>query len=226
VSLRCPFHVCLGNHDYERATYGHDPEPLKYEMEMDYAARNPDSRWKMPAKWYALELPNPERPLLKIIVLDSNIGVGGLTPQEKLAQSRFFQAELAKGSKAPWLWLACHHPFFTETTKRKDNFKLLRLVSHALKTHPFAVCLSGHDHNLQHLKVEGYGSSFIVSGAGGASRYDVTHSGRGFSKKVLGFNHFHISPTRIKCQFIDADGNCVHAFRRSLDGRVDIVPST
>jgi hypothetical protein len=177
----------------------------------------------MPAKWYALELPNPRQPLLKIIVLDSNIREGDLTPQEKLAQMRFLEAELAKGTKAPWLWLVWHHPLFTETTKRKDNPILLRVVEEALKAHPFSICLAGHDHNLQHLRVEGYSASFLVSGAGGANRYEVTPSSRGFSEMDLGFNHFHISPTRIKAQFINADGKCLHAFRRRLDGRVEII---
>ena len=109
-------------------------------MQLEYAKKNPASRWKMPAKWYALELPDAEHPLLKIIVLDTNLQEGALTPQEKLAQMRFLEAELAKGTKAPWQWLVCHHPIFTETTKRKDNTKLLRLLDNALAG---AVALEG-----------------------------------------------------------------------------------
>lgn len=223
AAMPCPFHACLGNHDYEFATYGRTPEPRKSEVELAYARENPRSRWKMPAKWYALELPSAGKPLLKIIVLDSNLQEGALTPQEKLAQRRFLEAELAKGTTAPWLWLVCHHPLFTETTRRKDNSGLIRLLGETLKANPFSVCISGHDHNMQHLQVEGYSQNFIVSGAGGASRYDVTPSCRGFSRMDLGFNHFHISPTRIHAQFINAKGECVHAFRRQLDGRVEIV---
>jgi len=222
-ALPCPFHACIGNHDYEYAVYGRDPEPRKYEMELEYARENPSSRWKMPAKWYALELPSPTAPLLKLIVLDSNMQEGALTPQEKLDQKRFLEAELAKGTKSTWLGLVWHHPPFTETTKRKDNASLLRTIDEALKNHPFAFCIAGHDHNLQHLQVEGYSTSFIVSGAGGADRYDVTESPRGFSRKDLGFNHLHISPKRIKVQFINAEGECLHAFRRRLNGQVEIV---
>ncbi len=223
AALPCPFHACLGNHDYEKATYDRDPEPRKCEVELDYARENPTSRWKIPSKWYALELPNPQAPLLKIIVLDSNIQIGALTPQEKLEQKRFFEKELAKGTKAPWLWLVWHHPLFTQTTRRKDNPGLLPLVDAALKKHPFSICLSGHDHNLQHLQVDGFLTNFIVSGAGGANRYDVTPSDRGFAQKDLGFNHFHITSKRILAQFINADGECLHAFQRSLDGKVDIL---
>lgn len=223
AAMPCPFHACIGNHDYEPAAYGRDPEPRKFEMQLEYARTNPNSRWKMPAKWYALELPNADQPLLKIIVLDSNVREGELTPQEKLDQKRFLEAELAKGTKAPWQWLMWHHPVFTETTKRKDNPAVLRLAEEALKSGVFSLCISGHDHNLQHLRVEGYSTNFIVSGAGGANRYEVKSSERGFSKMDLGFNHFHISPTRIKAQFIDAEGDCLHTFRRRLDGSVQIV---
>jgi len=223
AALPCPFHACIGNHDYEFAAYGRDPEPKKYEMQLEYARANPNSRWKMPSKWYALELPDAANPLLKIIVLDSNVREGELTPQEKLEQKRFLEAELAKGTKAPWQWLMWHHPVFTETTKRKDNPSVLWLAQEALKSGVFSLCIAGHDHNLQHLRVEGYSTNFIVSGAGGANRYDVKSSKRGFSKMDLGFNHFHVSPTRIKAQFVNAEGKCLHAFRLRKGGKVEII---
>jgi len=222
-ALNCPFYACIGNHDYETAAYGLDPEPRKFVKQLDYARDNPNSRWKMPAKWYVLELPNPVTPLVKMIVLDSNMAGGTLTPQEKLEQKRFVEAELAKPTTAPWLWMVWHHPLYTETSKREDNPGLVRMFGDFLKNHPVSVCITGHDHNMQHLKVEGYSTSFIVSGAGGAAGYPITPSDRGFSKMELGFNHFHISPTRIKAQFINAEGECLHTFRRTLDGKVEIV---
>ncbi|MBS0658765.1 MAG: metallophosphoesterase [Verrucomicrobia bacterium] len=223
AALPCPFHVCFGNHDYEPVSYGHSPEPAKWEVQLDYARQHPQSRWKCPAKWYALELPQAGRPLLKLIVLDSDVQEGALTPQEKVAQMRFLEAELAKGTKAPWTWLMLHHPPFTETTKRRDNPAVLRVVEEALKKHPISVCLAGHDHNLQHLKVDGYGASFLISGAGGADRYEVNESRRGFTRMEFGFNHFHLTPTELRAQFINVDGACLHAFRRFPDGRVEVL---
>ncbi|HRQ88586.1 MAG TPA: metallophosphoesterase [Bacteroidia bacterium] len=222
-SMPCPFHACIGNHDYEKADYGRDPEPRKCEMQLEYAKENPGSRWKMPAKWYTLELPDPANPLLKIIVLDSNLQEGALTPQEKLEQQRFLKAELEKGTKAPWLWLMMHHPPYTETTKRKDSSRLIGMIDEAVRSHFVSVCIGGHDHNLQHLQVEGCRTNFIVNGAGGANTYEVTPSERGFSRKVLGFTHFHLSEKRIKAQFIDVDGDCLHTFRCRRDGSVEVV---
>jgi len=222
-ALNCPFYACIGNHDYETAAYGVKPEPKKYEMQLAYAMGNRTSRWKMPAKWYVLELPNSTAPLVKIIVLDSNTFEGALTPQEKLEQKRFVEAELSKENKAPWLWMMWHHPLFTETSKRADNPGLIRMFGELLLKHPVSFCVSGHDHNLQHLRVGAYPTSFIVSGAGGAKSYDVESKGRGFAKEDLGFNHFHITPTEVTTLFVNGEGEHLHSFRRTLDGRVNIL---
>src|SRR5262245_57725859 len=50
--LDCPFHVCIGNHDYGEALY--DLQQGKVKMQLDYAKNNPESRWKLPAKWYSV----------------------------------------------------------------------------------------------------------------------------------------------------------------------------
>jgi tartrate-resistant acid phosphatase type 5 len=92
-----------------------------------------------------------------------------------------------------------------------------------LKNHPTSLYLAGHDHNLQHLQVEGYDTSFVVCGAGGASLYEITPSGRGFSNKILGFTHLHVTPEKITVQFIDTEGRRLHAFQRTPAGNVKIT---
>jgi tartrate-resistant acid phosphatase type 5 len=218
----CPFYACLGNHDYG-PKYDSNQGPAKAQIQLDYAKANPSSRWKMPAKWYALELPDANKPLVKMIVLDGNFFEGALTPQEKLDQKRFLEAELQKKTDAPWLWMISHFPIFTETTKRGDNTKLIDQWGGHLKSHPFAMYISGHDHNLQHLKADGFKTSFVVSGAGGASLYEVDPSNRGFSQAILGFNHIHVTDDKMTVQFIDAEGRCLHAFQRTLKGKVKIL---
>ena len=220
--LNCPFYACAGNHDYGSAQY--DYQEGKLQMELDYAKDNPNSRWKFPAKWYAVELPDADNPLVKVITLDGSYWPGGLTPQEKIEQRRFLKAELEKKSKAPWLWVVNHYPLFSETTDRGDNTTLIREWGALIKEHPVSLCLAGHDHTLQHLQVEGYSANFIVSGAGGARLYDIHPSKRGFAhNRDLGFSHIHVTPERLELQFITADGECVHAFRRELDGTVEVT---
>ncbi len=221
----CPFYACLGNHDYG-PLYDSNQGAIKAQMQVDYAKNNPASRWKLPSKWYALELPNPEKPLVKIIILDGNFAAGAMTPQEKLDQKRFLDAEVEKKTKAPWLWMITHFPMFSQTTKRGDNSKLELWLGNYLKSHPFDLYLSGHDHNLQHLRMPGYKNNFVVSGAGGASLYEVEQSNRGFTKKILGFNHLHVSEEEMTVQFIDETGNCLHAFRRDRKGKTKILQNS
>ena len=56
---------------------------------------------------------------------------------------------------------------------------------------------------MQHVQVEGYQPSFIISGAGGASLYEVKPTDRGFVENHhLGFNHLHVTPDEINIQYI------------------------
>jgi hypothetical protein len=193
-------------------------------MQLDYAKNNPQSRWKMPEKWYTVELPIADNPLVKIIVLDGNYWEGALTPQEKIAQRRFLESELKKKTDASWLWVVNHFPLFSDCPPYAENKPLIREWGPLLKKNPVSLCLSGHAHILQHLRVEGYPSSFIVSGAGGAALYPMKDSDRGYvTNEHLGFNHIHVTPDALHVQFINADGNCLHHFQRDESGNVKVL---
>ena len=220
--FNCPFYVCVGNHDYGEGLY--DFQHGKLQMELDYAKNNPQSRWKMPAKWYTVELPTADNPLVKIIVLDGNFWEGALTPQEKISQRHFLEAELMKKTAAPWLWVVNHFPLFSDCEKRGDNAALIREWGKHLQANPVSLCLAGHDHTMQHLRVEGYSPSFIVSGAGGAKLYDIKPSDRGFANdRHLGFNHIHVTPDELHVQFINPTGECLHHFQRDQAGQVKVL---
>ncbi len=220
--LNCPFYACVGNHDY--GTAGYDSQEGKLQMQLDYAKNNPHSRWKLPAKWYTVELPSADKPLVKIVVLDGNYWAGALKPQEKIAQRRFLEAEFKKRSAAPWTWVVNHFPLFSDCAKRGDDTELIREWGKFLQQFPVSLCFAGHDHTMQHLRVEGYHPSFIVSGAGGAKLYDIRPSKRGFSNNHhLGFNHIHVTPEELHVQFINAEGDCLHHFQRDQAGQIKVL---
>ena len=219
--LNCPFYALLGNHDYG-PQYDSKQGPDKAQMQLDYARNNPGSRWKLPAKWYALELPDATHPLVKIIYLDSNFFEAALTPQEKLDQQRFLEAELKKETRAPWLWVAGHHPLFSNG-QHGDDAGMVKRLGESVANSAVSMYLCGHDHTLQHLELPDYKASFVISGGGGADLHEIKRSDRGYAEKVLGFNHLHVTMTRVNVQYIDADGRCLHAFRRTLDGQVKIT---
>lgn len=237
-TLNCPFYNLIGNHDYHDfdADTRHSWEegqvvgPHKYEVQLEYARNNPSSRWKLPAKWYAVEWPNAENPLVKLVVLDANFRPGYLTPEEKVAQKQFLEAELARPSRAPWLWLSSHFPIFLASGGNK--FQPYIEKSHrtwlldCMKAHGVSFYWAGHKHNLQHVEIEGYNTSFVTSGAGGARLHEVKNVEQGFGSSVLGFNHIFVTPEKIDTQFIDSNGNLLHAFRRSRSGEVTILPAS
>ncbi|MFD0892016.1 metallophosphoesterase [Luteolibacter ambystomatis] len=222
--LDCPFYALLGNHDYG-PQYDSKQGRAKADMQLDYAKANPTSRWKMPAKWYSFELGAPDKPLVKVIYLDGNNFEGALTPQEKIDQKRWLEAEMQKKTSAKWLWVVSHYPLFSDTTKRgdKEGAKLVENWGAYLREKPVSLYLSGHDHNLQHLRVEGYQPSFLVSGGGGAHRYEVQQSDRGFSMQTRGFNHIHVTEDKLTVQLINPDGQRLHAFERNLKGETTIL---
>jgi hypothetical protein len=220
--LDCPFYVCAGNHDYGTAKY--DNQDGKLQMQLDYAKNNPESRWKFPSKWYTVELPSAEKPLVKMIVLDGNYWEGALKPKEKIAQRRFLEAELAKKTDAPWLWIVNHFPLYTDCKTREDNKSLIREWGKLIRKHPVSLCFAGHDHTMQHLRIEKYPASFIVAGAGGQKLYDIKTSDRGYvDNHHFGFTHVHVTPKQLNVQFINADGDCIHHFQRDPAGKVKIL---
>ncbi len=219
--LNCPFYACAGNHDYGTAKY--DLQEGKLQMQLDYAKNNPHSRWKMPAKWYTVHLPSGDKPLVKIIVLDGNYWEGALTPKEKVAQRRFLEAEL-KQNDAPWLWVVNHFPLYSDCPPYAENKRLIQDWGPLIKGAPVSLYFSGHAHILQHLHVEGYPASFIVSGAGGAALYPMKDTNRGFvTNHYLGFNHIRVTTEEINVQYINTAGDCLHHFRRDQSGRVKVL---
>lgn len=218
-TLNCNFYACLGNHDYEFVGK-EKPQQTKADWQLKYAAGNPQSRWKLPAKWYVEELKDSSGPLVRIIVLDGNPTI---THEEKAAQQKFLEAELARKTSAPWTWMVNHFPMFTASSKRHDNKELIDQWGPLLKKHNISLFIAGHDHSLQHLEVDDYRTSFVISGGGGRKLDGVQQSSRGFTKSQLGFNHIHVDRQAITTRFIDEKGNNLHAFKRDSTGKVSIL---
>ena len=67
VRLAFPFYATLGNHDYEKD---------EWKIQLAYPKAHPESRFKLPARWYRLDLPQ-DHPLVTILMLDSNKSLMG-----------------------------------------------------------------------------------------------------------------------------------------------------
>src|SRR4029079_19756299 len=100
--LNFPFYASFGNHDYrEKET----------QIEINYARQHPESRWRMRGKWYRVDFPNEESPLVTVLMLDSN--QPSLTPDEWQEENSWLRWQLSKPRKARWLICCAHHPLFS-----------------------------------------------------------------------------------------------------------------
>ncbi|HZL88808.1 MAG TPA: metallophosphoesterase [Pirellulaceae bacterium] len=220
-----PCWAVLGNHDYHDTTDGE-------KNQLEYARRPEGTRWTMPSKWYRLEFPK-DNPTVTFLSLDSNLpSVSGgivagkktrssLTTEEEAEQLAFLKAELAKPRSAFTVVLA-HHPIYSNGA-HGDTRSLVKSWDGILEEHGVHVYMCGHDHDLQHLELEGRRTSFVVSGGGGA-RIRPLKSDRKvpYGKDVYGFSHLQVSRQRLIVRHIDANGTQVHAFTKLVDGTVKL----
>ena len=212
-----PCWAVLGNHDY-------DDEPVtKIAAELAYAGHRPGTRWTMPAKWYRFEWPTVN-PLFTCLVLDSNWKnrAVSLTPDERIQQAAWLEAELKKPRTTPWRIVLGHHPLYSNG-QHGDHPHLSEEWGPLFETHGVDCYFAGHDHDLQHLEFEGRRTSFVVSGGGGARVRDLKNEGRGpFSRAVYGFTHLQVGREKLVVRHLDANQKLLHTFHRTPDGQVHI----
>jgi hypothetical protein len=228
--LNFPFFVTMGNHDYEKAV----PESgkVKADLEREYSANNPTSRWKAPqAKWYRVDFPQGSaKPLVTALMIESS--KPRLTPDEWAEQKRWI-AEQLTSTPARWKIACAHHPLFSNGS-HGDNGVLQQEWGPLFKAAGLDMYIGGHDHDLQHLEIPGYPYSFVQAGGGGQGITDMRRDLRGpFSRKVYGFVHLRADGDRADVRYVAApdarnhDVRVIHHFARAKEtGDVAVVSTT
>lgn len=222
-----PMYSVLGNHDYHDNAGGQD-------VQLAYAKKS-GVRWQMPNKWYRVDL-GGEKPLLTMICLDSNLpavsGTGrdkksgrprpSMTADEEKAQLAWLKTELAK-PRAPFTMVMAHHPLYSNGD-HGDTKPIITQWDGLLQEHKVHAYLCGHDHDLQHLELEGKFTSHILSGGGGAKTRKLEHPERTmpYGKDVHGFTHISVQPDALSFAHHGVDGALLHRFTKRLDGKVEI----
>jgi 3',5'-cyclic AMP phosphodiesterase CpdA len=216
-----PCWAILGNHDYHDNSGGE-------KVQLSYAAKNPGTRWTMPAKWYRVD-----KPLVTFLYLDSNLpGISSgkhkktglpknhLSAEEEQQQLEWFKAELAK-PRAPFTIVVAHHPLYSNGGSHGDSKILIKQWGDLLQEHKVHTFLAGHDHDLQHLELESKFTSFVVSGGGGAKPREMkTERKMPYGAPVTGFTHLQVQPDAMTFTHHGIDGGVLHRFSKKLDGSV------
>ena len=210
--LTMPFYTCLGNHDYDGNNL---------QIELAYAKAHPGSRFKLPARWYRVDLPK-EGPVVTVIMLDSNRQ--NLSDAQWEEQRKWLEDELAK-PRARWTICCAHHPLFSNGLFWGNGILQHDWGTLFEKYHvDFYLC--GHEHNLQHLEIPGWHESFVLCGGGGAHSHPMARDDRGFSRSIYGFVHFELTPDAATVEYLDQNDKPVHVFRRTKDGTVRVLMTT
>ena len=207
-----PFYACLGNHDYDGNNL---------QAELGYAKQNPQSRFKLPAEWYRIDLP-PNHPMVTVLMLDSN--KDNMNDADWHRQVAWLEKQLA-GPRAAWTICCAHHPLFSNGffwgngILQKDWGTLFQ------KYHvDFYLC--GHEHDMEHLEIPGWHTSFVISGGGGAHSHPLSRDDRGFSREAFGFVSLELTADNAIARYIGEDGTPMHVFERTKAGVVTVRQTT
>jgi tartrate-resistant acid phosphatase type 5 len=122
-------------------------------------------------------------------------------------QIQWLEQALA-ASNAHWKIVVGHHPVFSGGERHGSTPELMRVVQPLLDRYSVKAYLNGHDHNLQHIIVNGI--HYLTSGAGSKPRSTGKIAGTLFSSSKPGFLRASLSPTAMDIAFIDASGESLH----------------
>lgn len=207
--LNFPFYAVLGNHDYQDG---------KDVIELAYAKAHPESRWKLPARWYKVNFP-PENPQVTIFMLDSDKDAMGKSMWDE--QKSWLDEELAK-PRGTWTLCCAHHPLFSNGG-HGDNGVLQNEWGRLFVKYNVDFYICGHDHDLQHLQIPNWFTSFLLVGGGGADTKLMRHDDRGpLSRLTHGFANLTFTGDSATVRYINDEGKLLHQFTRDKSGRVTV----
>ena len=209
VILSMPFYVALGNHDYQNK---------KDLAELGYSRLHPESRFKLPARWYRVDFP-AKSPQVTVLMLDSDKDF--LSKQQWTDQKTWLDAELAK-PRGTWTLCCAHHPLFSNGG-HGDNGVLQQEWGPLLVKYNVDFYVCGHDHDLQHLQLPRWFTSFLLVGGGGADTKLMRHDDRGpLSRLTHGFASLNFESNTATVRYVNDQGKTLHLFTREKDGTVKV----
>lgn len=136
-------------------------------------------------------------------------------------QQKWLEKEL--GSQRAALTLVVgHHPLYSNGS-HGDTKPLIEAWGGLLEKHGVQAYLCGHDHDLQHLEIDGLKTSFVLSGGGGA-KVRAMKSDRKvpYANPVYGFTHLEIREGLMRFRHLGVDGKQLHAFTKAVDGTMTV----
>jgi tartrate-resistant acid phosphatase type 5 len=199
------FYNILGNHDYKG-----NPQ-----AEIDYTTSNIGSgKWVLPHNFYCFDY-KIGGAIVEFFAVDTNFDK--MSNENRKIQEKWIDEALTY-SKAKWKIVYGHHPWKSsgQHGSTLPDSPLDIFYSNLVERHEVNLILSGHDHDQQHIAINGY-PDLVVSGVGSKIR---THPeilrnlkpGLKFYSERLGCCLIEINKERLKVNFYDVNGTRVYYF--------------
>ena len=163
--------------------------------------------WRMPNFSYAFETP-----IARFFLLNTNLN---------LLELMRLRRELTADSSR-WTLVAGHHSFYANGTQGDWDLAGRWYWQRYLRARvDFYVC--GHNHQLEHLRMPGQATDYVVSGAGGShyraqvaagAKFKVSRAQSLFLHRDNGLVEFEVTATRAAVRYLDAAGEPIYRFER------------
>jgi hypothetical protein len=184
------FYPTLGNHDYRG----------KPQVQVDYTNRPGNKTWRMPYRYYTFTA-GPVR----FFALDTDEGTIGFLRTKAWSdmQRDWLAGELAKPTSAVWTVVYGHHPVYSDGN-HGDSKRLKEKLLPLLKKYNVDAYVAGHDHEMQHLEIEGI--QYIIAGGGGKDTRRVRGRRSGCAVSANGFLELEASVKQLTLRLVGIDG--------------------
>jgi len=198
-ALMTPWHVILGNHDYQG------------DVAAQIAYSTTSQRWSLPAPYYTRTETLADGTSVAFFFLDTSryileylrrpkVRVRG---QDKQAQIDWLERALAT-STAAWKIVVGHHQLYTVTGQEHDYPEMIGPFKPLLDRYGVHAYINGHEHNLEHIAVDGV--HYITCGAGSATSPVVAPPPGQFASDHHGFMTMRLEAEGLGFSFIDDAG--------------------
>ncbi|XP_031550025.1 tartrate-resistant acid phosphatase type 5-like [Actinia tenebrosa] len=227
-SLQIPWYFCAGNHDH----YGNASAQIAYSQK--------SNRWNFPYYYYTKDwtIPGTDKKLQLVMIdtvllcgntvhdfLGGNNAQGPDSIDDAEVQWSWLEKTL-KSSQAQYLLVGGHFPVWS-IAEHGPTQCLVERLKPLLEKYDVTAYLSGHDHNLQHIKDPKSSVDYFVSGSGAyvANKTDHKDDIPALSLQFYwanpysygGFATIQASPSSMLLTFIDAEGR--QLYTRALHSR-------
>lgn len=202
-SLRVPWVVSLGNHDYRGSV----------EAQVEYSKWS--ARWRLPGRYYTVTEALADGTRLQLFVLDTSpfldtyrslVSRTKVAGQDPAVQRAWLEKELA-ASTAEWKVVVGHHTIYS-CGPHGDSPELVRGLVPLFDRTGVALYLNGHDHGLQDLVVGG--RHYVTSGAGSEVTRVAPDGRTRWAAAVNGFVAGSVTRDALVLRFVDVSGAVRH----------------